>query len=46
MLGVIELAKRTKADFAVVAEPTNLNIVHAHKGVVRWNLYHVGPLVP
>ena len=38
MLGVIELAKRTKADFAVVAEPTNLNIVHAHKGVVRWNL--------
>ena len=42
MLGVIELAKRTKADFAVVAEPTNLNIVHAHKGVVRWNLYTSG----
>lgn len=42
MLGVIELAKRTKADFAVVAEPTNLNIVHAHKGVVRWNLLTAG----
>lgn len=42
MLGVIELAKRTKADFAVVAEPTNLNIVHAHKGVVRWNLTTTG----
>jgi acetylornithine deacetylase len=42
MLGVVELAKRTKADFAVVAEPTNLNIVHAHKGVVRWNLFTSG----
>ncbi|MBI2807773.1 MAG: M20 family metallopeptidase [Planctomycetes bacterium] len=42
MLGVVELAKRTKADFAVVAEPTNLNIVHAHKGVVRWNLASSG----
>ena len=42
MLGVLELAKRTKADFAVVAEPTNLNIVHAHKGVVRWNLTTAG----
>ncbi len=42
MLGVVELAKRTRADFAVVAEPTNLNIVHAHKGVVRWNLYTSG----
>ncbi|MBI3822453.1 MAG: M20 family metallopeptidase [Planctomycetes bacterium] len=42
MLGVIELAKRTKADCAVVAEPTNLNIVHAHKGVVRWNLLTAG----
>lgn len=38
MLGVLELAKRTKADFAIAAEPTNLNIVHAHKGVVRWVL--------
>ncbi len=42
MLGVLELARRTKADFAVVAEPTNLNIVHAHKGVVRWNLTTTG----
>ena len=42
MLGVLELAKRTKADFAVVAEPTNLNIVNAHKGVVRWHLSTAG----
>lgn len=36
-LGVQELAKRgIRADFAIVAEPTRLNIVHAHKGVVRW----------
>jgi acetylornithine deacetylase len=26
------------ADMAVVAEPTQLDIVHAHKGVVRWYL--------
>lgn len=39
MLGVRELVKRgPRADFAVVAEPTRLNIVHAHKGVVRWHL--------
>lgn len=37
--GVKELARSgPKADFAVVAEPTQLNIVHAHKGVVRWNM--------
>jgi acetylornithine deacetylase/succinyl-diaminopimelate desuccinylase-like protein len=42
MLGVRELVKRIKADFAVVAEPTNLNIVHAHKGVVRWNVIAPG----
>ena len=36
-LGVQELVKRgLKADYAVVAEPTLLNIVTAHKGVVRW----------
>src|SRR5262249_12552587 len=35
-LGVQELVKRgLKADFAVVAEPTLLNIVTAHKGVAR-----------
>jgi acetylornithine deacetylase/succinyl-diaminopimelate desuccinylase-like protein len=42
MLGVRELVKHVQADFAVVAEPTNLNIVHAHKGVVRWNLFTTG----
>ena len=42
MLGVRELAKRVRADFAVVAEPTSLNIVHAHKGVVRWNIVTTG----
>ncbi len=37
--GVLELMKRgVPADMAVVAEPTDLNIVHAHKGVVRWHL--------
>jgi acetylornithine deacetylase len=39
MLGVRELVKRgVRADFAVVAEPTRLNIVHAHKGVTRWQI--------
>lgn len=34
--GVQELVKRgVHADFAIVAEPTNLDIVHAHKGVAR-----------
>ncbi len=43
MLGVRELARRgVKADFAVVAEPTQLNIVHAHKGLVRWYLSTAG----
>jgi acetylornithine deacetylase/succinyl-diaminopimelate desuccinylase family protein len=38
-LGVQDLVKRRiPADFAVVAEPTKLDIVHAHKGVVRWFL--------
>lgn len=42
-LGVQELMKRgVKADFAVVAEPTLLNIVHAHKGVARWKLGTTG----
>jgi acetylornithine deacetylase len=27
---------------AVVAEPTNLRIVHAHKGVIRWHLTTTG----
>jgi acetylornithine deacetylase len=37
-LGVRRMAKTTKADMAVVAEPTQLNIVHAHKGICRWYL--------
>jgi acetylornithine deacetylase/succinyl-diaminopimelate desuccinylase family protein len=37
--GVQELVKRgLAADCAIVAEPTLLNIVRAHKGVVRWQL--------
>ena len=36
-LGVQSLMKSgLKPDYAVVAEPTSLNIVSAHKGVVRW----------
>lgn len=31
-----------RADFAVVAEPTRLNIVRSHKGVVRWALATTG----
>lgn len=38
-LGAQELVKSgPRSDFAIVAEPTLLNIVSAHKGVVRWNL--------
>jgi len=38
-LGVQELMKSgVRADYAIVAEPTLLNIVNAHKGVVRWVL--------
>lgn len=38
-LGVQELTKRgIAADFAIVAEPTLLQIVDAHKGVARWKL--------
>jgi acetylornithine deacetylase len=37
--GVTRLAQSgVRADFAVVAEPTRLQIVHAHKGAVRWHL--------
>jgi acetylornithine deacetylase len=31
-----------RADLAVVAEPTQLKIVNAHKGVVRWHLFTPG----
>lgn len=42
-LGVQELVKRgLHADCAIVAEPTMLNIVRAHKGVVRWQIETTG----
>jgi acetylornithine deacetylase len=41
-LGVRRLAQTLKADMAVVAEPTQLNIVHAHKGICRWRLTTLG----
>ena len=42
-LGVQELMKSgVRADYAIVAEPTLLNIVNAHKGVVRWVLETAG----
>jgi acetylornithine deacetylase len=31
-----------RADYAIVAEPTRLNIVNAHKGVARWQLETTG----
>jgi acetylornithine deacetylase len=40
--GVRRLAQDLKADMAVVAEPTGLNIVHAHKGMCRWRLTALG----
>jgi acetylornithine deacetylase ArgE len=42
-LGVQRLVQNgLQADMAVVAEPTQLHIVHAHKGVVRWHLETAG----
>jgi len=42
-LGVRELVRSgVRADAAIVAEPTLLNIVNAHKGVVRWVLETTG----
>jgi acetylornithine deacetylase len=42
-LGIQELMKSgVRADYAIVAEPTLLNIVNAHKGVVRWYLETLG----
>ena len=41
-LGVQELVKTVKADFAIVAEPTMLRIVDTHKGVVRWKVHTTG----
>jgi acetylornithine deacetylase len=41
-LGVQRLVRDTRADMAVVAEPTRLQIVYAHKGVVRWHVTTAG----
>ncbi len=41
-LGVQRLAKDMRADGAVVAEPTQLKVVFAHKGVVRWHASTLG----
>jgi acetylornithine deacetylase len=42
-LGVQELVRgQLRADMAVVAEPTCLEIVNAHKGAVRWELTALG----
>jgi acetylornithine deacetylase/succinyl-diaminopimelate desuccinylase family protein len=42
-LGVAELMRSgIRADYAIVAEPTLLNIVNAHKGVARWHLETTG----
>lgn len=42
-LGVQELVRRgCRADWAIVAEPTCLHIVHAHKGAVRWRISTAG----
>src|SRR5262249_17994326 len=42
-LGIQEVVKRgLKADMAVVAEPTNLRIVKAHKGLCRWQVHTPG----
>jgi acetylornithine deacetylase len=42
-LGVQEMVKRgLKADMAVVAEPTSLRVVKAHKGLCRWQVFTSG----
>jgi acetylornithine deacetylase ArgE len=42
-LGIQDLVMRgVRADGAVVAEPTRLQIVNAHKGAVRWDLTTTG----
>jgi acetylornithine deacetylase len=41
-LGVRRLVRDLKADGAIVAEPTQLQIVNAHKGVVRWFINTAG----
>ncbi len=41
-LGAKRLTEGLRADAAVVAEPTNLDIVNTHKGAVRWHLRTTG----
>jgi len=42
-LGIQHLMKSGfRADFAIVAEPTQLNIVRSHKGVARWSIETTG----
>jgi acetylornithine deacetylase len=42
-LGVQRLVQgKLRADMAVVAEPTQLGIVNAHKGVMRWHVFTSG----
>ena len=42
-LGVQQMAQAgRKVDGAVVAEPTKLDVVTAHKGAVRWHLFTAG----
>jgi acetylornithine deacetylase ArgE len=41
-LGVQRLVQGLRADMAIVAEPTQLQIVKAHKGTTRWMLHAQG----
>jgi len=36
------LKNKPKADYAIVGEPTALEIVNTHKGVVRWKIHTLG----
>lgn len=40
--GTRVLLKRWKPDFAIVGEPTGLEIVNCHKGVMRWRICTLG----
>jgi acetylornithine deacetylase len=41
--GILELVQRgPRPDMAIVAEPTQLAIVNAHKGIVRWHIQTTG----
>lgn len=46
MTGSRKAAKlKAKADYGIAAEPTNLKIINAHKGVVRWKIHTKGKSV-